>query len=88
MQTKTWTWPFQMTFRLVTAAVVWAMLDSTSGLDPSSDIIAPRYLKLGTVSSFLLSMAMSVLMSSVLFFINWVFSALICLSYAVAASSR
>ena len=28
---------FQMTFSLVTAAVVWAILDSTSGLDPSSD---------------------------------------------------
>ena len=27
---------FQMTFSLVTAAVVWAVLDSTSGLDPSS----------------------------------------------------
>ena len=33
---------FQMTFSLVTAAVVWAILDSTSGLDPSSDTIAPR----------------------------------------------
>ena len=43
---------FQMTFSLVTAAVVWAILDSTSGLDPSSDTIAPRYLKLRTVSSF------------------------------------
>ena len=32
-------------FRLVTAAVVWAMLDITSGLDPSSDTIAPRYFK-------------------------------------------
>ena len=37
---------FQMTFSLVTAAVVGAMLDSTSGLDPSSDTIALRYLKL------------------------------------------
>ena len=36
---------FQMTFSLVTAAVVWAILNSTSGLDPSSDTIAPRYLK-------------------------------------------
>ena len=41
---------FQMTFSLVTAAVVWVILDSTSGLDPSSDTIAPRYLKLWTVS--------------------------------------
>ena len=58
---------FQMTFSLVTAAVVWAILDSTSGLDPSSDTIAPRYLKLRMVSSFLLSMVMSVLMPLVLF---------------------
>ena len=36
---------FQMTFSLVTAAVVWAILDGTSGLDPSSDTIAPRYLR-------------------------------------------
>ena len=43
----------QMTFSLVTAAVIWAILDNTSGLDPSSDTIAPRYLKLRTVSSFL-----------------------------------
>ena len=78
---------FQMTFSLVTAAVVWAILDSTSGLDPSSDTIAPKYLKLWTVSSFLLPMVMSVLMPLVLF-VSWVFSALICIPYAVEASSR
>ena len=61
---------FQMTFSLVTVAVVWAILDSTSGLDPSSDTIAPRYLKLWTVSSFLFSMVMSVLMPLVLFVIK------------------
>ena len=27
---------FQMTFSLVTVAVVWTILESTSGLDPSS----------------------------------------------------
>ena len=32
---------FQMTFSLVTAAVVLAILDSTSGLNPSSESIAP-----------------------------------------------
>ena len=79
---------FQMTFSLVTAAVVWAVLDSTSGWDPSSDTIAPRYLKLRTVSSFLLSMVMSVLMPLVLFVISWVFFAMICIPYAVEASSR
>ena len=79
---------FQMTFSLVTAAVVWAKLDSTSGLDPSSDTIALRHLKLRAISSFLLSMVMCVLMPLVLFVINWVFSALICMPYAVEASSR
>ena len=82
---------FQMTFNLVIAAVVWAILDSTSGLDPSSDTIAPSYLKLRTlqtVSGFLLFMVMSVLMPLVLFVINWVLSALICMLYAVEASSR
>ena len=42
---------FQMTFSLVTAAVVWAILESTLDFDPSSDATAPRYLKLCTVSS-------------------------------------
>ena len=32
-----------MAFSLVTAAVVWAVLESTSGFDPSSDTIGPRY---------------------------------------------
>ena len=70
---------FQMTFSLITAAVVWAIMASTSGLDPSSNTTAPRHLKLWMVSSFLLSMVMSVLMPLVLFAINWVFSALICM---------
>ena len=52
---------FQMTFSLVTAAVVWAILDGISGSDPSSNTIAPRYLKLRMVPCFL-SMVMSVLM--------------------------
>ena len=79
---------FQMTINLVTAAVVWAVLESTSGSDPSSDTIAPKHSKLRTVSSFLLSMVMSVLMPLVLFVISWVFSALICMPYAVEVSSR
>ena len=37
---------------LVNAAVVCAILDSISGLEPSSVITEPRYLKLVTVSSF------------------------------------
>ena len=79
---------FQMTFSLAAAAVALAILGSTSGLDPSSDAIVPRYLKLWTVSSFLLSIVMSVLMPLVLFVISWVFYELICMPSAVEASSR
>ena len=43
---------FQTGFSLVNAAVVCAILQSISGLDPSSVITEPRYLKLVTVSSF------------------------------------
>ena len=39
-------------FNLVNAAVVCAILESISGLEPSSILIEPRYLKLVTVSSF------------------------------------
>ena len=43
---------FQTGFSLVNAAVVCAILKSISGLEPSSVITEPRYLKLVTVSSF------------------------------------
>ena len=43
---------FQTGFNLVNAAVVCAILECTSGLQPSSVITEPRYLKLVTVSSF------------------------------------
>ena len=79
---------FQMTFSLVTAAEVWTILDSTSGFDPSSNATAPRYLELWTVSRFLLCLVMSVLMPLLLFVINWVFSTLMCMPYAVKASLR
>ena len=42
---------FQTGFNLVNAAVVCAILESISGLEPSSFITEPRYLKLVTVSS-------------------------------------
>ena len=45
---------FQTGFNLVNAAVVCAILDSISGLEPSSVITEPRYLKLVTVSVFCL----------------------------------
>ena len=43
---------FQTGFSLVNAAVVCAILESVSGLEPSSDKTEPSYLKLVTVSSF------------------------------------
>ena len=58
---------FQTGFSLVNAAVVCALLESIPGLESSSVIPEPRYLKLVTVLSFCL----------VLFVISLVFSALI-----------
>ena len=43
---------FQICFNLVNATAVCAVLESISGLEPSSVITEPRYLKLVTVSSF------------------------------------
>ena len=43
---------FQTGFNFVNAAVDCAILESISGLEPSSLITEPRYLKLVTVSSF------------------------------------
>ena len=42
----------QIGFSLVNAAVACAILESISGLEPSSVITEPRYLKLVTFSSF------------------------------------
>ena len=43
---------FQTGFSLVNAAVVCAILESITDLEPSSVVTEPRYLKLVTVSSF------------------------------------
>ena len=43
---------FQPGFNLVNAAVVCAILESIKGLEPSSVLTEPRYLKLVTASSF------------------------------------
>ena len=69
----------QTGFSLVNAAVVCAIPESISGLEPSSVIIEPSYLKLVTVSSFCPFTLISVLMPLVLFVISLVFSALISL---------
>ena len=68
---------FQTGFNLVSAAVVCVILESISGLEPSSVITEPRYLKFVTVSSSCPFILIYVLMSLVLFVISLVFSALI-----------
>ena len=68
---------FQNGFNLVNAAVACAILESISGLEPSSVITEPRYLKLVTVSSFYPFTLISELMPLVLFIISLVFSSLI-----------
>ena len=68
---------FQTGFNLVNAAVVCAILESISSLEPSSVTTEPRYLKLVTVSSYCPLTLISVLMPLVLFVISLVFSALI-----------
>ena len=68
---------FQTGFNLVNTAVVRAILESISGLEPSLVITEPSYLKLVTVSSFCPFTLISVLMPVVLFVISLVFSALI-----------
>ena len=62
---------------VVNAAVVSAIQESISDLEPSSDITEPRYLKLVTVLSFYPFTLISVLMPLVLFVISLVFSALV-----------
>ena len=68
---------FQTGFNLVNVAVVCAILESISGLEPSSVITELRYLKLVTVSSFCPFSYISLLMPLVLLVISLVFSALI-----------
>ena len=68
---------FKTGFSLVNAAVVCAILESISGLGPSSVITEPGYLKLVDVSSFCLFTLVSASMLLVLFVISLVFSALI-----------
>ena len=53
---------FQTGFSLVNAAVVCAILESISGLEPPSDTTKPKYLKLVTVPLFCLFTLISLLM--------------------------
>ena len=79
---------FQTGFNLADAAVVCSILESISGLEPSTVIIEPRYLKLVTVSSFCPFTLISVLMPQVLFVISLVFSALISMPQAAETLLR
>ena len=63
---------FQTGFNLVNADVVCAILESVLGLEPSSVITEPRYLKLVTVSSFCPFTLISVLKPLVLVMITGV----------------
>ena len=65
----------QTGFSLVNAAVVCAILESISGLEPSSVITEPRYLKLVTVK--LLSIHFDLCVDATGVVISLVFSALI-----------
>ena len=78
---------FQMIFSLASAAIVWAALESTSLLEPSSHIMAPRYLMWFTVSNFCPCIVMS-LCKVPLFVIILVFSALISMPNFSAAVSK
>ena len=78
---------FQMVLSLASAAVAWAILARILGLDPSSVMIAPRYLNRLTQSSFSPLTLMSVLKPLVLLVISLVFSALICTPKAVEVLS-
>ena len=69
----------QTGFSLANAAVACAILESISGLEATSVITEPRYLKLVSISSFCPFILIFVLMPLVLFVISLVFSALICM---------
>ena len=68
---------FQTGINPINAALVCAILESVPGLEPSSAITGPIYLKLVTVSSFCPFTLTSVLMPLVFFAIGLVFLALI-----------
>ena len=70
------------------AAVACAILEKTSGLEPSSETTAPRYLKLVIVPNFCPFIFISLWMPFTLFVISLVFSALISILYLVQVLSR
>ena len=77
----------QMSCSSVRAAVACAILERISGLQPSSETTAPRYLKLVTVPSFCIFTFISIWMPLALFVISLVFAALISILYFISVSS-
>ena len=78
----------QMGFSFVRAAVACAILEKTSGFEPSSETTAPRYSKLLTVPNLCPFTFISLWMSLALFVISLVFSALISILNLVQVLSR
>ena len=78
----------QMGFSFERAAVICAILERTSGLKPSSETAAPKYLKLVTVRNLCPVTYISLWMPLTLFMISLVFSALISILYLVQVLSR
>ena len=78
----------QIGFSFGRAAVAYAILERASGLEPSSETTAPRYLKLVTVPNFCSFTFISLWMPLALFVISLVFSALISILYLVQVLSR
>ena len=78
----------QMGISFVRAAVACAILERTSGLEPSSETTAPRYLKLVTLPNFCPFTFISLWIPLALFVISLVFFALISILYLVQVLSR
>ena len=68
---------FHIGFSLVSIAVVWAILEMISSLDPSTVTTEPRYLKLDTVFNLLPLTLIFLLMPLMLLVISLFSSALI-----------
>ena len=78
----------QMGVSFVKAAVACAILERTSGLEPSSETTTPRYLNFVTVPNFYPFTFISLWMPLALFVSSLVFSALISILYLVQVLSR
>ena len=79
----------QMGFSFVRAAVGCAIIERISGLEPSSETTAPRYLKLEVPNFCLFTLTfISLWMQLALYVISLAFSALISVLYLVQVLSR